>query len=53
MYTLADIQQEINSLNYSRMIASTYREKMIIDRKINIKNEILDIIKNKRHYIVV
>ena len=53
MYSQFDIQEEINSLYCDRCLANTIREKIMIDRKIRIKSELFQIVKNKRHYVVV
>lgn len=53
MYSLAEIVEEIYILQCDLNIAETTRQKILLERKINIKNELFEIMRNKRHYFVV
>lgn len=60
MYHLTDILEEINNLKYILNSCNTIREniyieteKIYIQRKINLKLEIYEIMNNKKHYYVV
>lgn len=53
MYSLFEIQEEICVLQFKQRRADTTRDKILLDNKINIKKELFEIMKNKRHFIVV
>lgn len=60
MYRLTDILDEINNLKCMLNSCNTIREniyieteKIYIQRKINLKLEIYEIMNNKKHYYVV
>lgn len=60
MYRLTDILEEINNLKCMLNSCNTIREniyieteKIYIQRKINLKLEIYEIMNNKKHYYVV
>lgn len=60
MYHLTDILEEINNLKCMLNSCNTIREniyieteKIYIQRKINLKLEIYEIMNNKKHYYVV
>lgn len=53
MYHLSDILEEIYILQIDWNIANTTRQKILLDNKIKIKEELFEIMKNKVHYYVV
>ena len=53
MYSLFEIQEEISILQFKLRRADTTRQKILLSNKINIKKELFEIMKNKRHFIVV
>ena len=60
MYHLTDILEEINNLKYMLNSCNTTREniyteieKIYIQRKLNLKLEIYEIMNNVKHYYVV